>query len=285
VGQIIFRIAHQRCHIRRAYFFIEVHLNVVHTLLHLLAEMRVGAAFMHAPDKVVIHHKAERFKIIQCFCIFGGLDIAVPQRVGFLRRKPALDGGTAYQRGKHNDACLTLAQGVIAAHRHTRADPHTGGKRLLVVQVSGAHHLQKSLLCHPDLVAIMGRLLHCIAYLRQILAVNVTDRKMVTGQTIMHHQSVAVQDCALQHRYGFQRLVQLHGPCHARLQTVIVLQPLLDPAQRNILIKHRPDDPGAFQRTAILFKGRRPCHANGRAERDRRCVPAAVVQHFFLAAE
>ena len=37
MGQIIFRIAHQRCHICRAYFFIEVHLNVVHALLHLLA--------------------------------------------------------------------------------------------------------------------------------------------------------------------------------------------------------------------------------------------------------
>ena len=247
--------------------------------------MRVGAAFMHAPDKVVIHHQWQRIEVIHRFCIFGRLDVAVPQRVGFLRRKPALDGGTAYQRGKHDDAGLALAQSVIAAHRHARTDAHTGGKRLLVVQVSGAHHLQKSLLCHPDLVAIMGRLLHGIAYLRQILAVNVTDRKMVTGQTIMHHQSVAVQDCALQHRYGFQRLVQLHGPCHARLQTVIVLQPLLDPAQRNILIKHRPDDPGAFQRTAVLFKGSCPCHANGRAQCDGLCVPAAVVQHFFLAAE
>ena len=240
---------------------------------------------MHAPDKVVIHHKAERCKIIQCFCIFSGLDIAVPQRVGFLRRKAALDGGTAYQRGKHNNACFALAQGIIAAHRHTCADPHAGGKCLLIIQVAGAHHLQKSLLCHPDLVAVVSGLLHCTVFLRQRLAVDVADRKVVTGQAIVHHQGVAVQNRALQHRDGFQRLVQLHGPCHARLQTVIVLQSLLDPAQRNILIKHRPDDPGAFQRTAILFKGSCPCHANGRAERDRRCVPAAVVQHFFLAAE
>ena len=285
MGQIIFRIAHLRCNICSAYFFIKIHLNIVHTLLHLLAEMRVGAAFMHAPDKVVIHHKTERFKIIQCFCIFGGLDIAIPQRVGFLRRKPALDGGTAYQRGKHDDTRLALAQCIIAAHRHTRADPHAGGKRLLVVQVSGAHHLQKPLLCHVDLMAVVSGLLHCTLSLCQRLAVDVADCKVVAGQTIVHHQGIAVQDRALQHRDGFQHLIQLHVPCHACFQTVIVLQPVLNPAQRNILIKHRPDYPGAFQRTAVLFKGSRPCHAKGRAECDRRCVSAAVVQHFFLTAE
>ena len=240
---------------------------------------------MHTAHKIIIHDQRKRVQIVHGFGIFSRLNVIITQCVGFLGRKPALDGGAAHQRGKHDDAGLALAQNVIAAHGYARTDAHAGRKRLLVVQVSGAHHLQKSLLCHPDLVAIMGRLLHGIAYLRQILAVNVTDRKMVTGQTIMHHQSVAVQDCALQHRYGFQRLVQLHGPCHARLQTVIVLQPLLDPAQRNILIKHRPDDPGAFQRTAVLFKGSCPCHANGRAQCDGLCVPAAVVQHFFLAAE
>ena len=285
VGQIIFRIAHQRCNICSAYFFIEIHLNIVHTLLHLLAEMRVGAAFMHAPDKVVIHHERKRIEVVHRFCIFGRLDIAVPQCISFLRRKPALDGGTAYQRSKHDNARLALAQGVIAAHRNTRADPHTGRKRLLVVQISGAHHLQKPLLCHPDLVTVVRRLLHCTLSLRQRLAVDVADRKVVAGQTIVHHQGVAVQDRALQHRDGFQHLVQLHGPCHACFQTVIVLQPVFNPAQRNILIKHRPDDPGAFQRTAVLFKGSRPCHAKGRAERDRRCVSAAVVQHFFLTAE
>ena len=131
----------------------------------------------------------------------------------------------------------------------------------------------------------MRRLLHCTLSLRQRLAVDVADRKVVAGQTIVHHQGIAVQDRALQHGDVFQHLIQLHGPCHACFQTVIVLQPVLNPAQRNILIKHRPDYPGAFQRTAVLFKGSRPCHAKGRAECDRRCVSAAVVQHFFLTAE
>ena len=149
---------------------------------------------MHAPDKVVIHHQWQRIEVIHRFCIFGRLDVAVPQRVGFLRRKPALDGGTAYQRGKHDDACLALAKGVIAAHRHTRTDSHTGGKRLLVVQVAGAHHLQKPLLRHPDLVAVVSGLLHCIALLRQKFAVDVADSNVVTGQAVVHHQDVAVQN-------------------------------------------------------------------------------------------
>ena len=246
MGQVVFGIAHQFRQVGGAYFFFQMHFNVIHTHLHLLAEVGVGSALVNPLNKIIVHHQCQRIQVIRGLGILGRLYVAVPQRVGFLGRKPTLNGSAAHQRGKHDNAGLALAQSVIAAHGYARTDAHADGKRLFVVQVPRAHHLQKSLLCHPDLVAVMRGFLRGISGHCQCVTVDIAQRKMLAAQAVVQHQGVAVQNRTLQHGDAFQRLVQLHRPRDADLQSAVVLQPVFNAAQGNILIKYRSDDPCTF---------------------------------------
>ena len=243
MGQVILGVAHQRGKVRGADLLIEVHLDVVHALLHLLAELGVGAAFMDAPDEIIVHHMGKRVQLVQRAGGFRGLDVVVAQRVGLLRREPTLDGGAADQRGEHDDAGLALAQGIVTAHRHARAHAHTGRKRLPVVQIPGAHHLQQALFRHIHLVAVMPGAVHRVGYLGHTLAVDIADSQMLAGQAVVQHQGVAVEDRVLQHRHLLDDFVELHRPRHTDFHLAIVLQALLNAAHRDILIEHRADDP------------------------------------------
>ena len=73
VGQIIFSIAHLCSQIGGADFFLQMHFNVVHALLHLLAKVRVCAAFMHTAHKIIIHDQRKRVQIVHGFGIFSRL--------------------------------------------------------------------------------------------------------------------------------------------------------------------------------------------------------------------
>ena len=95
-------------------------------------------------------------------------------------------------------------------------------------------------------MAVVRGFLRGIGGLCQRVAVDIAQRKMLAAQAVMQHQGVAVQNCALQHGYVFQCLVQLHRPRDADLQTAVILQPVFNAAHGYIPIKHRADDPRTF---------------------------------------
>ena len=141
MGQVIFGISHHGCQIGGPDFLVQMHLDVIHTLLDRTAELGIGAAFVYPADKVIVHHQAQRIQIVQGFGGLGSLDITVTQSVGLLGRKPALNGCTAHQRGEHNHRNFALPQGVIAVYRDTGTQGHAVGQCLFVVQIPGAYHL------------------------------------------------------------------------------------------------------------------------------------------------
>ena len=102
MGQVIFGVAHQRRQIGGPDLLVQMHLDVIHTLLDRAAELGIGAAFVHPADKIVVHHQAERIQIIQGLGRFGGLDIAVSQGIRLLGGQSALDGRTAHQGGEYD---------------------------------------------------------------------------------------------------------------------------------------------------------------------------------------
>ena len=109
MGEVIFRVAHQHGKIFRYDLFVQIHLDVIHTLLDLHTEVRVRPVFVDPSDEIIIHHHCKRVQVIQRFFRFCRLNVAVPKRICLLRGEPALNGGTADQRGEHDDGGLALA--------------------------------------------------------------------------------------------------------------------------------------------------------------------------------
>lgn len=69
---------------------IQMHLDIIHALLHRAAELGIGAAFVYPADKIIVHHQPQRIQIVQGFGGFHGLDVTVAQSVGFFGGKSAL---------------------------------------------------------------------------------------------------------------------------------------------------------------------------------------------------
>ena len=285
MSEVIFRVAHQGGKIFRYDLFVQIHLDIIHTFLDLHTEVGVRPVFVDTPDEIIVHHHCKRVQLIQRFCRFCRLNVAVPQGVRLLRGKTALNGGTAHQRGEHDDGSLTLAQNIAALHRHACAHAHTVGKRLLVIQVSGANHLQHSLLRHPDLMPVMGNRIAFQPFVLCCTAVHIAQLQPLPGQAVVHHQQIAVHNGVLQGRNFFKGFVKLDRPCHTDLQLAVIFQPFLDPAHCHIPMEHRPDDPDTLQFSLFLFKGCAPQKTQCRPQGNGHIVPVPMLQHPLFATE
>ena len=170
-------------------------------------------------------------------------------------------------------------------YRDTGAQGHTVGKGLFVVQIPGAYHLQKALLRHPDLVAVMGRGVGRIVHFGKGFTVDVADFQMDSRQAIVHHQGVPVQNGILHHRDFGQDLLQVHRPGNAGFQATVIAQSLFNATHRNILVEHRAHHPGSFQPPVFLLKGSCPQDPQGSTQSNGGIVGSSVDQHLLFAAE
>ena len=207
MGEVIFCVAHQGGKIFRYDLFVQIHLDIIHTLLDLSTEVRVCPVFVDPPDEIIVHHHCKRIQFIQRFCRFCGLNVTIPQGVRLLRGKTTLNGGTAHQRGEHDDGCFTLAQDIAALYRHACTHAHTVGKCLLVIHISGANHLQHSLLRHPDLMPVVGDGRAFQPLLLRCAAVDTAQLQPLPGEAVVHHQQIAVHNGVLQGRDFFKSFV------------------------------------------------------------------------------